>query len=413
MTKSFEKHIQVSEVVSRIFEIAIRGNSFEINKNASKISSARVAGKSWGISSSNNGNIDDLIKKAESLASKGSNRIELADAELARGEFCIGKEDFDEDEALNFLVDLSNDIRQELDKCFIEGILTYEETERRIKTSDGADALERKITIDLNLSVAIKGVVSIHVGDVGGLKSLEKKFDEIASVIKDKAKAIVKAKYLNPLMKGFKMNTILSKECACAFFHELTHKLEADVISNIDILPGNPDVTVYDDPLSGFGSYNFDDEGVLAKRKTLIENGIVKNLLHTRETAKKLKTIPTGNGRGLFTIPKAFQSNLIVEPGDWSFEEILEETKEGFIAEGLVKAELQDNTIFIYPELCWYVKNKEIVCPAILNYIKIQANTALNKIKCIGYDVFERIGYEKGFSISEKSPSILLEATVG
>ena len=394
-------HIQITNVNSKVVEVAIRGNSIECNVSSSRFKAVRVAGGRWVILSTNE-DLNDLVDKAKVIAKDGEG-IKLADAELAVGDFKFKSGYFDEDNAIELLKDLRNNF-----DGIVEAILTYERNFREINTSDGADAREEKEITDLNISVAERGVASLHVGGIGGLEVVEDKFEFLVEELKRRLKGLKKAKYLNPLMRGTKFDVILAKESACAFIHEIVHRLEADVLCEID---DGVDVTVYDNPM-GFGGYHFDDEGVLAKEKCLIDNGKVISYLHTRESAFKFGEVPMGNGRGIFTIPKAFQTNLFVERGDWTFDEMVEETKEGFIAEGLIRAEIQNEIVHIYPELCWYVKSGEIICPAIVNVIKIPAKEALKRIKGIGKEYFERIGYEKGFAISEKSPPIAVEAVV-
>ena len=393
-------HIQNTRVKSRVVEVAVRGNSVECNVSSSSFRAVRVAGKRWAILSTNEDS-RDLMDRARIIA--GGEGIKLADAELAVGEFRFKGGYFDEDCAIELLNDLKGNFNG-----IVEAILTYERTFREIETSDGADAREEKDITDLNLSVVERGVASLHVGGIGGLEVVEEKFEFLVEEIKRRLDGLKNAKYLNPLMRGSKFKVILTKECACAFVHEIVHRLEADVLG--EVYDGSK-ITVYDNPI-GFGGYHFDDEGVLARDKCLIEDGKVSSYLHTRESAFKFGDVPMGNGRGLFTIPKAFQTNLFVEKGDWNFDEMVEETREGFVAEGLIRAEIQNDFINIYPELCWYVR-REIVCPAILNVIKIPVREALKRVEAVGKEYFERVGYEKGFAISEKSPPIMVEAVVG
>ena len=84
-------------------------------------------------------------------------------------------------------------------------------------------------------------------------------------------------------------------------------------------------VTVYDDALlpNGLGSKIFDDEGHPTGRNIIIENGILKGFIHNTSTAKKAGTISTGNA-GLVA-PE--NTNIFFEPGDKSFEELLEISK--------------------------------------------------------------------------------------
>lgn len=95
------------------------------------------------------------------------------------------------------------------------------------------------------------------------MEIVEEKFDFIVEEVKSRFENLKRARILNPLMRGFKFDVILAKESACAFVHEVTHMLEADVAEGVE---DGKEITVFDDPF-GFGGYYFDDEGVIAERK--------------------------------------------------------------------------------------------------------------------------------------------------
>lgn len=59
----------------------------------------------------------------------------------------------------------------------------------------------------------------------------------------------------------------------------------------------SPAVTLMDDPLlkDGFASCPFDAEGSASRTKAVIENGVLKTLLHNRKTARKQGVETTGN----------------------------------------------------------------------------------------------------------------------
>jgi len=81
--------------------------------------------------------------------------------------------------------------------------------------------------------------------------------------------------------------------------------------------------TLADDPTDkdAFGVMAFDDEGVPTRRNVIIDKGILKTYLHNSTTAKKFGAETTGNA-GLI---EPHPWNLIVEPGDKSFEDLLAE----------------------------------------------------------------------------------------
>jgi len=70
----------------------------------------------------------------------------------------------------------------------------------------------------------------------------------------------------------------------------------------------------------------YDDQGIKTKRIILIQKGNLKGFLHSRATAKILKTEPTGNARAVnYTFaPIPRMKNTYFAPGDLSEEEALE-----------------------------------------------------------------------------------------
>ncbi len=79
------------------------------------------------------------------------------------------------------------------------------------------------------------------------------------------------------------------------------------------------------------GSYPFDSEGTPSSRTTIIEKGIFKGYLHTLETAALMRVKPTGNGRAQDYNRRIFarMTNTFFDTGDWSNDEIIEDTKDG------------------------------------------------------------------------------------
>jgi len=95
--------------------------------------------------------------------------------------------------------------------------------------------------------------------------------------------------------------------------------------------------TVLDDPTLNWanGSYSFDGEGVQAKKRTLVDRGILRSYLHDSYTAGKDSVPSTGHasrGKSLWTFrrpPSISSSNLVVRRGDSSVDEMCRESKNG------------------------------------------------------------------------------------
>lgn len=93
-------------------------------------------------------------------------------------------------------------------------------------------------------------------------------------------------------------------------------------------------LTVYDDGTipGGLASSTYDGEGVPKKRFVVIEKGVLKTYLHNSYTANKAKVENNACAvRSYYSVPGIAPSNIQITPGDWKFEELLEETKEGIL----------------------------------------------------------------------------------
>jgi len=117
---------------------------------------------------------------------------------------------------------------------------------------------------------------------------------------------------------------------------------------------GSGELTVHDDGVFDYalGSSTFDDEGTPQSRTTLIEKGIHKSFLYDAMYAAVFNVDSTGNGQKLpafslaFTrvdlkyamLPSVQPTNIVVEPGDMSLDEMIATTKEGVYLEQLSSA---------------------------------------------------------------------------
>jgi len=101
-------------------------------------------------------------------------------------------------------------------------------------------------------------------------------------------------------------------------------------------------LSLYDDPTVAYrpGSRPTDDEGVPSQRTPLVEQGTVKQFLYDLQTAARAKTQSTGNGsRNHGGLPSPSPSAFIITPGNTTFEEMVQDIKEGLVIEQLMGAE--------------------------------------------------------------------------
>jgi TldD protein len=82
----------------------------------------------------------------------------------------------------------------------------------------------------------------------------------------------------------------------------------------------------------GLGSFGFDDEGVPAQRVDLVRNGIFRDFISSRETATMIgESHSHGAMRadGWQNLPLIRMTNINLEPGEGTLEEIIGDTKDG------------------------------------------------------------------------------------
>ncbi|HEV2013696.1 MAG TPA: TldD/PmbA family protein [Candidatus Dormibacteraeota bacterium] len=96
---------------------------------------------------------------------------------------------------------------------------------------------------------------------------------------------------------------------------------------------GSPKVTITADAFTptGLGTFGWDDEGVPAQQSLLIKGGLFVGYLTSRETASVLGQQSNGTMRadGWNRIPLIRMTNVNLEPGDSSLEQMIAETKDG------------------------------------------------------------------------------------
>ena len=100
-----------------------------------------------------------------------------------------------------------------------------------------------------------------------------------------------------------------------------------------------PGTRIIDDPLRrrGLRSRPFDGEGVAAKPLAVIEDGVLTSWFLDSATARELKLTTTGHAqRGVSSAPSPGPTNLHLEPGQQSPEELMADITDGFYVTDLI-----------------------------------------------------------------------------
>ncbi len=395
-----------------------KGKSFRVLKNGF-----------WGFFS---GNVSDEegIKLAEANAI-GKGDAEICEVETKGGKYILKPKIDPEDVSIEEKVKLLKDIEKELkDDHIVSTNVVYIENIKKFYYRDSSD-------VEVYYEVPRCGIVVQAVAKDGTLQFYSKRIFkpagyeifgddvfELAKEVREVLRGLVKAK----TPPSGKMNVIVDPSLGGVFIHEaFGHAVEADhilqgssvVADKLGKNVASDVVNVYDDPtMKEFGFFPFDDEGVKAERKVIIENGVLKSFLHSRETAIKLNGKP-GNARAQgLSIPIVRMSNTFIDEGDLSFEELLEEAKDGVYLIGSRGGETNPATGYFQfnAQYGYIVRNGELA--EMTRDVSLSGNT-LEILKDI--KLGKGLEFDPGFCgksgqlvpVADGSPPALIKALVG
>jgi len=112
---------------------------------------------------------------------------------------------------------------------------------------------------------------------------------------------------------------------------------------------GSKEANVSDDPRipNSMGFYLYDDEGVKARKRKLISEGLFSEFLQNRATASYFHVKSNGSSRAMQfdREPIIRMGNTFIEPGDWTFEEMLKETKKGVYIKSFMEWNIDDKRL--------------------------------------------------------------------
>ncbi len=256
---------------------------------------------------------------------------------------------------------LSKLISIELD--YIEAMETKE-----VMTSDGASVHAEVPRVWNMYSIVMRNgdrsinTFSDELGSSGGYETVNswnlseylatkvRSFDEILNKGKSpptKSKDIVLSGQIAGIIAHesaghpFEADRVLGREGAQAGLSYLSGR---DINSNKEF--GSEVVNVVDDPTLPFsmGFFLADDEGIKARRKYLIKDGKITELLQSRFTASKFATKSNGSVRASdYTAePIIRMSNTFFLPSTMDFTEIIEDIKEGIYMKSFMEWNIDD-----------------------------------------------------------------------
>jgi TldD protein len=345
----------------------------------------------WGFSSTNemsrsalSDSLGRAVSAARVLAKTKKNKVRgLAESKMARGVFRM-----DANGSLT-KIDIEQKVKvaKEAEKaarrhsslirtasCVYREILDH----KAVVNSDGAEVeiFDSKPEFGVT-AIARSGSQSATahegIGVTGGWDDLFRKSHvDYATAAAERAALLLKAKHA----KGEKTTIILDPGMVGLLSHEaIGHTVEADFVLSGSVVKdkigtkvASELVTLVDSGRSELsnnagGTILVDDEGVMAERTAIIENGVLKSYLHNRESAHIFGTASTGNGRAFQynDEPLIRMRNTFVEPRSDQLDDMIRETRHGYLVKGARNGQADANGEFMFgAEEAYLIENGEI-----------------------------------------------------
>ena len=266
------------------------------------------------------------------------------------------------------------------------------------------------------------------VGSVSGFDLLERfRPEDTARAAACRAVKMLEAR---PAPVG-NMPVVLAGEAGGTMVHEACgHGLEADLAQKgISVygdkrgqLVASPEITVVDDATlqDRYGSYRYDDEGVPARKVTLIQNGELTDYLYDRLTAGKENRPSNGHGRreSYQHKPVPRMANTFIAPGKSDPEKIIRSAGNGLLVKKMGGGQVNTATgDFVFDVAEGYIINDGEVGPLVRGAtLTGNGPEVLNLVELVGKDLGFTIGTcgkdGQGVPVSDAQPTIAIKELV-
>lgn len=280
--------------------------------------------------------------------------------------------------------------------CLLESV----DTEKMIANTKGLEKYEKGNVVYTYISVVVKDGEDIKTASKVTLARDFATFDATAlatQVVEEAlstlgATSIASKEY--PIILRNTAAAALLRVFTSSFSADNVHKGKSRLANKLGKSIANSYVSIADDPYlkNGFMSRSFDSEGVATQRLQVVEKGVLKSYLHNLKTAVKDQVQPTGHGtkasyKGTMTIAP---SNLFIEPGEKTYEQLVASEKEAIVITDLQGLHSGANAIsgdFSLSANGYVVKAGVIERP--VNQITIAGNfyTLLEEIETVANDL--------------------------
>ncbi|WP_232502297.1 TldD/PmbA family protein [Aeropyrum camini] len=359
--------------------------------------------------------VEHAVSLARSSARGFRRRVGVSEERLGRAQYSLRvRRDFrdvDLEDKASLVLEYSKSLESRKVGIRAKTFSYSDELEAKvIVTSDGGfiESLIPRISIFYNIAAEHGGMRANKWGHLAGSGGLEL-VDELGldSMLKDDIRSLeVNLAEAEPSPKGV-MDVVVSPEIVGLALHEsIGHPSEADRVLGREAAQaglsyrmwikgriGSELVTVADDPTvpGSYGFYLYDDEAVPARERLLINSGELADLLHSRITAHSLGVQSNGAARAMNyrSEPIVRMSNTYLKPGDMSFEELVEDVKEGVYIKTYMEWNIDEfRLVARYVGLeAYLIKNGRLDRPVRNAVLEIPSESFYSKIDGVGKDL--------------------------
>jgi TldD protein len=143
-----------------------------------------------------------------------------------------------------------------------------------------------------------------------------------------------------------------------------TSFISADDLGNLRY--GSPTMNITSDATTplGLGTFGFDDEGVPAQREAIVDEGVLRGFLTSRETAARIGAGIGGCMRadGWSRMPLVRMTNLHLEPGEGSLYDLLADVDDGLYLETNKSWSIDDKRLNFQfgTQIAWEIKKGKL-----------------------------------------------------
>jgi len=299
---------------------------------------------------------DRVLKQAGTNASTLSKHVALFDRPMAlanaRGnkDYTTKNRKLSSQDIIQFMNGLDAKMKAKFPDLKSRTLMVYEQDfEKEVLTTGGAlcySMLARSyVRVYMSLD-SDNGPVDVQqiFGGIGQIEDnlpseteVDRKLEEAYRHLKNKAKGVAPQAGMKEVIMDSKLAGILAHEA-------IGHTTEADLVMGGSVAGdylgqqvASPLVTLVDFahtalnqtcPLPVF----FDDEGIEAQDTVIIENGVLKNYMHSRESAARFGHKATGHARawGFNDEPLIRMRNTAILPGQDRLEDMIASVEDGY-----------------------------------------------------------------------------------